>query len=117
MKRIAFLQKLKHTSQFNLKTTKKNMQAYWMLSLLILTLSACTTTKTEDVDKAAEKVEDAKLNLAQANKQYEKEVASYRLSMETELRNNKLRIAKLKDEKSDAKKEALVIREAKIDAI
>jgi hypothetical protein len=112
-----FILKAKDHITFNLKTMKKNRLSYWILPLTIFIFTACTTTKAEDVDKAAEKVEDAKLNLAQANKQYAKEVASYRASMEIELRNNKLRIAKLKDEKSDAKEEALVIREAKIDAI
>jgi hypothetical protein len=96
---------------------KKKIQSYWMLSFLIIILSACTTTKAEDVDKAAEKVEEAELNLDKANKQYAKEVASYRESIETDLRNNKLRIAKLKEKRSDEKEEALVERNEKIDAL
>lgn len=96
---------------------KKHTLSYLVFPLLMLILTACSTSKAEDVDKAAEEVEDAQLNLDQANKQYAKEVASYRATMESDLINNKLRIAKLKEEKSDAKEEALVIRNEKIAAL
>lgn len=96
---------------------KKLAPSYFILSILILILAGCSATKAEDVDKAAEELEDAKLDLAQANKQYAKEVASYRTAMEADLINNKIRIAKLKEERSDAKEEVLVIRNEKIAAI
>ncbi|MDF3027273.1 MAG: hypothetical protein K0S23_1580 [Fluviicola sp.] len=96
---------------------KKHKLSYLILPLLILILAGCSATKADDVDKAAEEVEDAKLNLDEANRQYAKEVASYRTSMETDLRNNKLRIAELKEERTDAKADALADRNAKIEAI
>ena len=96
---------------------KKHTLSYLVFHLLVFILTACSATKAEDVDKAAEKVEDAELNLDKANKQYAKEVASYRAAMESDLINNKLRIAKLKEEKTDAKEEALVIRNEKIAAL
>lgn len=96
---------------------KKNTLSFLVVPILIITLGSCTTSKSEKVDDAAKEVQDAKKELDEANKQYAKEVASYRSSMEMDLRSNKVLIAKLKDEKSDAKKEAVVARNAKIDAL
>jgi len=96
---------------------KKNILFLWVLPVLIVFLTACTSTKSKDLDKAAKEVENAKKDLDRANKQYAKEVASYRLSVESDLRENKLQIARLRSEKLDAKEEALGNRDEKIAAI
>lgn len=88
-----------------------------IVPFLILVLAGCTTTKAEDVDDASKEVQKAQEDLDQANKQYEKEVAAYRLSMETDLRNNKLRIAKLKEEKLDATEDAIKLRNEQIETL
>ncbi len=93
------------------------MKSFWVLPILVILLAACTTSKAEEVDEAAENVQNSQGNLDEANKKYAKEVASYRASVETDLRNNKLRIAKLHDEQTKATGEALVIRNEKIAAI
>ncbi len=97
---------------------KKNRLSIWMLSVLVVLMTACTTTtKSEKVDEASNDIQNSRKDLDWTNKQYAKEVASYRASVETDLRNNKLRIAKLQDEKSNAKEEALIIRNERIAAV
>ena len=96
---------------------RKSIHSFWMLSVLVVLVAACTATKSEDLEKAAKGVEKAKEDLDRANKQYAKEVASYRSSVESDLRENKLQIARLKSEKLDAKAEALGDRNEKIAAI
>jgi peptidoglycan hydrolase CwlO-like protein len=96
---------------------KKKILSFWMLPILVILLAACTSTKSKDLSSSAKGVENAKEDLDQANKQYTKEVTSYRESVESDLRENKLQIAKLKQEKLDAKQEALEERNEKIAAI
>ncbi|WP_430406552.1 peptidase M23 [Fluviicola sp.] len=93
---------------------EKKIHSFWIFPLLVILLASCTSAKSTDLDKAAKAVENAKKDLDEANRQYAKEVASYRSSVETDLRENKLEIARLKSERLDAKEEALGDRNEKI---
>jgi len=96
---------------------KKNTTSFWILSILVILITACTTTKAEKVDQASKDVKNAHDDLDRANKHYAKEVALYRTSVESELRENKLKIAKLKDQKTDLKEDVLASRNEEIAAI
>ena len=93
---------------------KKNNPSFWILPILVILLAACTTTKAEKVDQASKDVQNSQDALDRANRNYAKEVAVYRTSVESDLRENKLKIAKLQDQKTDIKMEVLVVRNEKI---
>lgn len=96
---------------------KRNTLSYWILPVLVILLTACTTTKTEKIDETSKSDQNSPEDLDRANKQYAKEVAVYRSSAETELRENRLSIAKLQDQKTELKEEALLVRNERIAAI
>lgn len=93
---------------------KKNNTSFWILPILLILLAACTTTKAEKVDQASEDVQNSQDDLDRANRNYAKEVALYRTSVESDLRENKLKIAKLQDQKTGLKEEFLAFRNEKI---
>jgi hypothetical protein len=93
---------------------KKNNTSFWILPILVILLAACTTTKAEKVDQASENVQNSQDDLDRANKNYAKEVAIYRTSVESDLRENKLEIAKLQDQKTALKEDVLAFRNEKI---
>jgi hypothetical protein len=93
---------------------KKNNTSFWILPILVILLAACTTTKAEKVDQASENVQNSQDDLDRANKNYAKEVALYRTSVESDLRENKLEIAKLQDQKTGLKEDVLAFRNEKI---
>ena len=96
---------------------KKNYTSFWIVPILVILLAACTTTKSERMAETSKDVQHSPDDLDKANKQYAAEVAVYRASAESDLRENKLRIAKLQDQKTALKEEALVIRNEKITAM
>lgn len=96
---------------------KKTKISFWILPVLVVLFTACTTTKAEKLDEASKDVQNAQEDLDKANKQYAKEIGVYRASVESDLRENKLEIAKLQDQKAAVKGEALVIRNEKITAL
>lgn len=96
---------------------KKNTFFSLMLPVLIILLASCTTTKSEDVDNAAKDVQDSQKELDQANEEYAKEVAIYRSSMETSIRDNKLAIAKMTEQKSHVKEGTLKARNLEVEAL
>lgn len=93
---------------------KNNNKSFWILPILVILLGACTTTKAEKVDQASEDVQNSQDDLDRANRNYAKEVALYRTSIESDLRENKLKIAKLQDQKTGLKGEVLGFRNEKI---
>lgn len=96
---------------------KKNNTSFWILPILVVLIAACTTTKAEKVEEASENVQNAQNELDRANENYAKEIAVYRLSVESDLRENKLKIAKLQDQKTFLKGEVLAVRNEKISAM
>ena len=86
---------------------KKYTLFYWMFPILIVVLAGCTTTKAEKVDGTAGDSGNAQAKQEESARQYDKEVTDYRLSMETNLRDNKLRIAELKQAKTDLNQKAM----------
>lgn len=87
------------------------------LSLLVIILASCTDTKSEKVNKAAEEVQDAQEELDQAQQEYEEEVENYRQSMQADIEANKLEIARLREQKIDARADAIRERNERIDAL
>ncbi|MGV3611924.1 MAG: peptidase M23 [Fluviicola sp.] len=96
---------------------KKKNGSFWILPILIVLLAACTTTKSESMDERSKDAQNSPDDSDKANKQYAKDVTVYRLSAESGLRENNLRIAKLLDQKAELEKEVLVVRNEKIAAI
>lgn len=96
---------------------KKNNTFFWILPVLAILLVACTTTKAEKVDEASENVQNSQDDLDKANENYAKEVAVYRTSIESDLRENKLKIVKFQDQKISAREEVLEVRNEKIAAM
>jgi hypothetical protein len=96
---------------------KKNNRSFWILPVLAILLVACTTTKAEKVDEASENVQNSQDDLDKANENYAKEVAVYRTSVESDLRENKLEIVKIQSQKTNAKDEILASRNEKIGAM
>lgn len=94
---------------------KKYTLIYGIVPLLILALVGCTTTKANKSDRTAGNSGATPTELKKSGRQSEKEVANYRSSMETDLRDNKLTIATLKQEKPDLNKQAMEERTAKIE--
>jgi hypothetical protein len=95
---------------------KKNDTFFWILPILVVLLAACTTSKA-DTGETSKDVQYSPDDLDRANKQYAAEVAVCRVSAESALRENKLKIAKLQDQKTALKEEALIVRNEKIAAI
>lgn len=96
---------------------KKYTLFYGMFPILMAVLVGCTTPKAKTTDRTAGNSGDASTELEKSGIQHEKEVASYRSSMETALRDNKLTIAKLNQEKPDLNEKSLEERSARIETL
>lgn len=100
-----------------MSTTNKTVSLL-AIPILVFSLSNCTSsTESEKVDKAAEEVEDARLELERANEKFEEEVSSYRSSKLEDLQNNEFEIAKLKEQNLDSKGAVNPSKSAKIDVL
>lgn len=96
---------------------KKYTSFYWMFPILIAVLVGCTTTKAETVDETSGNSRNTQAEQDESARKQEQEAASYRSSMETDLRENKLRIAELKQAKTDLNQKAMEERIAQIETL
>lgn len=88
------------------------------LSLLVIILASCTETKSErELNKAGEEVRDAQEELDQAQREYAEEVEEYRQSMQTDIDNNKLEIARLRERRINDRADVIRKRNERIDEL
>jgi hypothetical protein len=95
----------------------KNTWSFWTLPALLVLFTACTAAKTEKSGEDSPEVRLSQEDLDLTEKQYAREIVSYRASVEAGLRDNHLRIAKLYGEKPDVQGEALIVRDEKMEAM
>lgn len=94
---------------------KKKIIYRILFSLLVVIVASCTESDGEKVDEAAEDVREAKENLDKKTAEFAVEVEAYRESIQRDIEQNRMEIARLKDEKiKSAKADVIRVRNEKI---